>query len=173
MIRLLFLFIHVCAAMGIFGAAAIEGASLVQLHRPGGKPTALDGFGLAQRLGSLSFALILLSGIFLTQTVWGWRTSWISVSMSSLIVMVAIGATVTRRAMARVRATADAPSRVFSALTRSFLVRASILIGIVFVMTVKPPLEGSLIAMAAAAGTGFLAGLPSGRRRAVQTAWQR
>ena len=170
MIRLLFLFIHVCAAMGIFGAAAIEGASLLQLRRSVGKPTALDGFALAQRVGSLSFALILLSGIFLTQTVWGWRTSWISVSMSSLIVMVAIGATVSRRAMARVRATSDAPPGVYSALNRSFLMRAAILIGIVFVMTVKPPLEGSLIAMAAAAGTGFLAGLPSGRRRAVQTA---
>jgi uncharacterized membrane protein SirB2 len=169
MVRLLVVFIHVCAAMGIFGAGAIEGASLLQLHRLGGKPTALDGFGLAQRLGSISFALILLSGIFLTQTTWGWEAAWIRVSMFGLIAMIAIGATVTRRAMARLRVTPDAPGGD-SALTRSFLMRLAILVGIVFLMTVKPPLMESLTAMGIAAGAGFLAGLPSGRRRATQTA---
>jgi hypothetical protein len=169
MLRLAFVFVHVCAAMGIFGAAAIEGASLLQLNRPGGTSVALQGLGLARRLGSLSFALTLLSGMFLTQTVWGWQTSWISVSMSSLVVMVAIGATVTRRAMARLREASDAVG-VSEVLVRSFLVRAGILIGIVFLMTVKPPLKESLIAVAAAAGAGFLVGLPSGRRRAVRAA---
>ena len=99
MIRLLVVFIHVCAAMGMFGAAAIEGASTLELNRAGASPTALQGFALARRLGSLSFALLLLSGIFLTQTVWGWQTAWIQVAMSSIVMMVLIGATVTRRAM--------------------------------------------------------------------------
>jgi hypothetical protein len=169
MLRLLVLFIHICAAMGIFGAAAIEGASLLALNRAGASPTALQGFGLARRLGSLSFALILLSGIFLTQTVWGWQTAWISVAMSSLVVMVLIGATVTRRAMARLRTTPDAID-VRDALVASFLTRAGILIGIVFLMTVKPPLQESLIAISAATGIGFLAGLPSGRRQVSRAA---
>ena len=169
MLRLAFVFVHVCAAMGLFGAAAIEGASLLQLNRPGGTAVALQGLGLARRLGSLSFALTLLSGVFLTQTVWGWQTSWISVAMSSLVVMVAIGAAVTRRAMPRLREASNAVS-VSEVLVRSFLVRAGILIGIVFLMTVKPPLKESLIAVAAAAGAGFLVGLPSGRRRAVRAA---
>jgi hypothetical protein len=42
----------------------------------------------------------------------------------------------------------------------SFIIRASILIGIVFLMTVKPPLAGALIAMATAAGAGMLAAVP-------------
>jgi hypothetical protein len=165
MIRLLVVFIHVCAAMGIFGAAAIEGASILELNRAGASPTALQGFALARRLGSLSFALILLSGIFLTQTVWGWQTAWIQVAMSSIVVMVLIGATVTRRAMTRLRATPVAVD-AYQALIWSFLTRAGILIGIVFLMTVKPPLAESVIAMGAATGAGFLAGLPSRRRRA-------
>jgi len=36
--------------MGIFGAAAIEGASIRELHRAGASPTALQGFGLAAGL---------------------------------------------------------------------------------------------------------------------------
>jgi len=163
MIRLLVVFIHVCAAMGIFGAAAIEGASILELNRAGASPTALQGFALARRLGSLSFAIILLSGIFLTQTVWGWETAWIRVAMSSIVVMVLIGATVNRRAMTRLHATPVAVD-TYHALVWSFLARAGILIGIVFLMTVKPPLTESLIAMGAATGAGFLAGLPSRRR---------
>ena len=168
MVRLLVVFIHICAAMGIFGEAAIEGASLFQLHHPGARQSAFDGFALARRVGSISFVLLLLSGMFLTQTVWGWETPWIRVSMLSLLVMIAIGATVNRRAIARLQASPDAPGGD-GVLTRSFLLRAAILIGIVFLMTVKPPLQESLIAMAAAAGAGWLAGVPSGRRRAAQT----
>jgi hypothetical protein len=172
MLRLAVEFIHVCAAMGIFGAAAIEGASVLELNRAGASPTALQGFGLARRLGSISFALILLTGIFLTQTVWGWQIAWISVSMSSIVVMVAIGATVTRRAMARLRGPAPDAAGAYDALVWSFLTRVGILIGIVFLMTVKPPLKESLIAVAAATGAGFLAGLPSGRRRATRATSQ-
>ena len=149
MVRLLVVFIHVCAAMGMFGAAAIEGASVLELNRAGASPTALQGFALARRLGSLSFAVILLSGMFLTQTVWGWETAWIRVTMASLIVIVLIGATVTRRAMPGLRVTPVAVD-TYQALVWSFLTRAGILIGIVFLMTVKPPLAESLIAMGAA-----------------------
>jgi hypothetical protein len=169
MVRLLVVFVHVCAAMGIFGAAAIEGASLLELHRSGGSPIASQGFELARRVGSISFALILLSGIFLTQTVWGWGTAWIRVSMTGLIVMAVIGATVTRRAMAQLRDT-SAPLHAHDLLVGSFLVRAGILIGIVFLMTVKPPLDYSLVAMGVAAGAGLLAGIPSGRQRASRAA---
>lgn len=169
MIRLLVVFVHVCAAMGIFSAAAIEGASILQLNRPGGIPITLQGLGLSRRVGSLSFALLLLSGIFLTQTVWGWQTAWISVSMSSLFVIVAIGATVSRRAVGRLGGTPDVAG-AYEALIRSFLLRAVLLLGIVFLMTVKPPLRESVMVTAAAAGAGFLAGLPTGRRRAIRAA---
>jgi hypothetical protein len=166
MLRLLVVFVHVCGAMGLFGAAAIEGASLLQLHAPGGAPVAMRGFGLARRVGSLSFALTLASGIALTQAIWGWQAHWISVALAALGVMILIGATTSRRAMERLRVSVN-PSTVSSALTFSFVVRASLLIGIVFLMTVKPPLGESLIAIAIAGSIGVLFGMPSRRRRAV------
>jgi hypothetical protein len=118
----------------IYGSTAIEGSPLLGFSRASGSADAFQGFTLARRLGSISFALSLLSGIFLTQTVWGWQTAWISVSMSSIVVMALIG----------------------------------ILIGIVFLMTVKPLLSEVLIAVGAATGAGLLAGLPSRRRRATR-----
>ena len=83
--------------------------------------------------------------------------------------LIVIGATTSRRAMGRLQASGDA-SAVAAALTFSFIVRASLLIGIVFLMTVKPPLEESLLAIAAAGGVGVLLGMPSRRRQAVRAA---
>ena len=163
MLRLVLVFIHVCSAMGVFGAAAIEGASLLHLSRSGGTSVAFQGFGLARRVGSLSFGLILLSGILLTQFVWGWQSAWISVSMSSIVAMAIIGATVTRRAMARLCGTSDSGG-AYEALVSSFFTRVGILIGIVFLMTVKPPLIESLIAIGVASLGGLSAGFPAGRR---------
>ena len=147
--------------MGVFGAVAIEGASLLALNRAGA--TAMPGFALARRVGAISFALVLLSGIFLTQTVWGWETPWIRVAMPGLFGMAAIGAIVTRRAMERLRATAD-DGGAYDTLVWSFLTRIGILFGIVFLMTVKPPLQESIIALVVATGAGFLVGRPAGRR---------
>ena len=85
---------------------------------------------------ALSFALTLASGIALTQAVWGWQAAWIGVGLAALGVLIVIGATTSRRAMGRLQASGDA-SAVAAALTFSFIVRASLLIGIVFLMTVN------------------------------------
>jgi hypothetical protein len=169
MLRLLVVFIHVCGAMGLFGAAAIEGASLLQLHAPGGVTVAMRGFGLARRVGSLSFAFTLASGVALTQAVWGWQAAWIGVALSAIGLMIVIGATTTRRAMGRLQTSGDV-SAASASLMSSFVVRTSLLIGIVFLMTVKPPLEESLLAIAAALGVGGLLAIPSKRRQAVRPA---
>ena len=169
MLRLLVVFLHVCGAMGLFGAAAIEGASLLEFRRAGRSGDSFQGFAVARRLGSLSFALVVLSGLFLTQTVWGWQTDWIRVAMSSIVVMMLIGATANRRAMATLRV-APASGAAYDALVTSFLTRLGILVGIVFLMTVKPPLLLAVTAVGAATGVGFLAGLPSDRGRASRAA---
>ena len=65
--------------------------------------------------------------------------------------------------MERLRVASDV-GREYNVLVWSFLTRLGILVGIVFLMTVKPPLQPSLIAVTAAAGVGFLAGCPARRR---------
>ena len=66
--------------------------------------------------------------------------------------------------MERLRVASDV-GREYNVLVWSFLTRLGILIGIVFLMTVKPPLEASLIAMATAAGVGLLSALTCFGRR--------
>jgi hypothetical protein len=71
----------------------------------------------------------------------------------------AIGAATTGPGIARLQNTLNPDQGRDPILLASLIIRAAILIGIVFLMTVKPPLGASLIAMATAAGAGFLAAL--------------
>jgi hypothetical protein len=168
MIRPVLVFMHVIGAMGVFGALAIEGAGLLQLRRAADaarRRAALTDLRLVPRVAVPSLLVTILSGLYLMATVWGWRAAWIDVALAGLIVTAAIGATMTGPGIARLQAALNGDDWRDPRLSASFTMRASILIGIVFLMTVKPPLEASLIAMAAAAGAGWLAALsPFGRR---------
>ena len=104
-------------------------------------------------------------GLYLTATLWGWRAAWIDVALLGLIVTGAIGAATTGPRIARLQKTLNDDDRRDPVLLASFIIRTFMLIGIVFLMTVKPPLEVSLIAMATAGGAGFLAALPWVGRR--------
>ena len=173
MLRSLVLFLHVSCAMGVFGALAIKGISLVQLRRALDTEqvaAALHGFRSLRRLGGASLAGTVLSGMYLAATVWGWRAAWIDVAFAGLIVATIIGATTTGPRIARLERAAGAagpnPARAnHPILWMSFATRGAILIGIVFLMTVKPDLEESLIVITTATLTGALAGLPTAVRR--------
>jgi uncharacterized membrane protein len=168
MARTVLVFIHVTSAIGVCAALAIEGAVLLQIRRTLDSAqlrVALMGFRLVPRVAIPSLLATILSGLYLTATVWGWRAAWIDVAFLGLIVTAAIGATTTGPRIARLQTTLNGDDRRDPFLSASFLMRTSILIGIVFLMTVKPPLEGSLIAMTAAVGAGLLAALPCFWRR--------
>jgi hypothetical protein len=171
MVRTVLVFIHVISAIGVFGALAIEGAVLLQIRRSADSVqlrTALDDFRLVPRMAIPSLLVTILSGLYLTATVWGWRAAWIDVGLLGLIVTAAIGAATTGPRIARLQTTLNGDDRRDPILPASFIMRTSILIGIVFLMTVKPPLGASLIAMATAAGAALLAALLRFGRRTSQ-----
>jgi hypothetical protein len=170
MVRPVLVFIHVSSAMGIFGALAIESVFLRQLRRVAGPaqlPMALNTFHAVPRVAIPSLLVTIVSGLYLTATVWGWHAAWIDVALASLILNAVIGAAATRPRIARVEKMLNADDRRDPVLWASFIVRTFILIGIVFLMTVKPPLEASVIAMAIAVVAGSLAALP----RFARGAW--
>jgi uncharacterized membrane protein YbjE (DUF340 family) len=167
MARIVLVFVHVTSGIGIFAALAIEGAMLLQIRRSIDSAqlrAALTGFRLVPRVAIPSLLGTILSGLYLTTTVWGWSPAWIDVAFPSLIVTAVIGATTTGPRIARLQATLHGDLRD-PLLSASFIMRTSLLVGIVFLMTVKPPLEASLMAMATAGGAGFLAALPCLWRR--------
>jgi hypothetical protein len=170
MVRVVLLFIHVTGALGVFSALAIEGAALRQIRKAADSTTlgaALDAFGLVARVAAPSLVATLGSGIYLASAVWGWRAAWIDVAFPALIATAVIGTVFTRPAITRLEKTLRRDDTVDSVLRGSFIVRTFVLMGIVFLMTTKPPLGPSLIAMAAAAGAGLLAARP--RRRRAQS----
>jgi hypothetical protein len=173
MVRLVLVFIHVSSTMGVFAALAIEGVFLLQLHRAADSAQlsmALHIFRVVPRVAIPSFLVAILSGMYLTATVWGWRAAWIDVAVASLIVNAVIGAATMGPRVTRLETGVTADGRRDPILWASFIMRTFILIGIVFLMTLKTPLEASLIAMTTAMLVGLVAGLPLLTRRASHDA---
>jgi hypothetical protein len=141
------LFIHVLSAMGLFGAIALEGAMLARhrLERETRGTDAVDA-RLAGRLGGISMLALVASGGYLMATVWGWRAAWLDVALLTIVATVAIGIGTERLARAELR-------------LASFALRSTLFAGIVFLMTVKPPLTDALVAVTIAATLGVAAAL--------------
>ena len=174
------LFLHITGALGFFSAFALEWTALRQIQHAMLSDQAqswtriLDG---ARRLGMISMLIALITGIFMTVTAWG-RVAWIIVSLASLILLIVLAMMLTRP---RVEALENALARERGVLSQnfhglanhwllenSFKTRVSIALGIVFLMTIKPELGGSLLVIAIALMSGFAFSLPVRRQEKMQ-----
>src|SRR5262245_47026343 len=155
------LFIHVAAAIGLFVALAIEWVALARLRRSVAYEQAREWAGLWSLLapvGVSSFLLAGASGAYLAKTLGAWPLEWAGVAVPALVV-VAIAAGVTRRRRMRLLPAISAgsgplPPQLLAdlrqpLLLRSLRLRAALLAGLVWVMTVKPD-HGMLILLAVA-----------------------
>jgi Predicted integral membrane protein (DUF2269) len=167
------LFLHVSGAIGyfismgtwLFGFAAIRRAQRVEQVR------ALTN--LVGRLGPLfgiSVLLILATGLYMAINAWGFQTGWIDVALISLILIAPLGTAFIeprRRTIDRLAQEApDGPlpqslerSTHDPVLMTALLTVTILLLGIVFLMTNKPSLIGSLIVMAVALVLGLASGV--------------
>ncbi len=167
------LFLHVSGAIGyfvgigtwLFGLAALRRAQRVEQVR------ALTN--LAGRLGAffgISVLLILATGLYMALTAWSLQTGWIGVALIGLVLMAPLSTALIepgRRAIDRLaREAPDGPlpqsleQRIHNPILGTALQTvATLLLGIVFLMTTKPSLTGSLIVMAVALALGLASGL--------------
>lgn len=166
-------FLHVVGAIGyfvamgtlLFGLVALQHARRVEQVR-----VLTEFVGRLAPFFNLSILLLLLAGLYMTVTVWGFATGWIDVALVSLLVIVpvAAGTVQTRlRSIARLAheeadgpLSADLLARTHDAtiLTTPRTV-AALLVGIVFLMTNKPALPMSLLVMAIALVLGLAWGM--------------
>jgi hypothetical protein len=176
------LFLHVVAAMGLFAALGIEWVLLVHLRRASSGEQARTWLTLFLRLRplfGLSLAIILLAGLYMTIDVWGWDP-WILVALGSMVMLGAIGGALTGTRMAAIgRAMGEGGGAVTAslrgrlrhpALLASLQLRTALVLGIVFLMTNKPGLVGTLVTIGVAVALGLaptLAGI--GRDRSPAT----
>ena len=176
------LFLHISGAIGyfiamgtwLFGFAALRRAQRVEQVR------ALSH--LIGRLGPLfgiSVLLILATGLYMAITAWSLLTGWILVALISLILLAPLGtAFIEPRRRAIDRLAQEAPDGLLpQSLERSthdpVLLTALqtvtiLLLGIVFLMTNKPSLVGSLIVMAVALLLGLASGLLASRTTRIR-----
>jgi hypothetical protein len=163
------LFIHVVSVIGLFIALAAEGAIFFRIRTAQSVDETQFFVGAFQRLRIVaipSFLGILVGGLYLASK-WGRGTFWIPFALGATLLIMLIGGLVTGKRIARLRNALssdeiDVPIKAISAKTKdnalliSYGLRAGLGLGIVFLMTAKPDLPGSLGALAAGCGAGLL-----------------
>jgi hypothetical protein len=134
------LFIHIVGALLLFVLLTIEGIALRQGFRAA---------RLNRVLGPVSALTILVPGVYMTVSQWGWK-GWIVVSITAWVLIAVAGAATGIGLLAgRLNARAAAAS---------WSIRVGMSLGVVFVMTVKPELLLAMIAVAAGVALGGVVG---------------
>ncbi len=152
------LFLHVLGAFGVLTAFALEWASLYSLQRScskGEMRESLQGFKILPLIGGPSYLIIVLSGIYLWAEAWR-GSAWPVVAVISLVVVAVIGAVINGPRMAALGKAVEVGSdsdtlpedvSSLSMLWGSLRTRTWMVIGITFLMTVKPGAIGSIVVM--------------------------
>jgi hypothetical protein len=167
------LFLHVSGAIGyfvgmgawLFGLATIRRAQRVEQVR-----SLVQLVGLSGPLLGISVLLLLAAGLYMALTTWSLLTSWIVVGLISLVLLAPLGTALLeprRRVIDRLARKAPdgpLPEDLERSIRDPVLLTApqtltALLLGVVFVMTTKPSLVGSLIVMAVALVLGLAWGL--------------
>jgi len=173
MLYSILVFLHVLAGIGIFVVLGIESVALSRFQRA---DTTLDAatwlgvLGIPRRLGAVVMLTMLVTGVWMTARTWG-PQPWIVAALSAVVVVAILGGVLTGRSMRRIgRAFAEesdarlSPAfralRNSTALGVSLRMRASIAVGIIGLMTMKPGVAESLVVMLAAVALGTALSLP-------------
>ena len=144
------LFLHIVGAVLLFVLLTVEGVTMRQ---------GTTGARFNRVFGPISALLILVPGLYMVAAGAGW-SAWVGVGVVSWVLIALIGA-ITGISVLRGRMSPRSAAVSWS-------VRVGMAVAIVFVMTVKPGLLVSLIAVIAGASAGLAASLVAARQ--VQSA---
>ena len=182
------LFVHVIGALGMFtgfgtwflGLIALRRAERVEQVR-----TITTLLALAHSVGASSVVLVIVPGVYMALTNWSLQTSWIAVSIAGVLVAAPIGSRLiddrvkALGAVARETPDGALPTELAArthdpVIGTAMHVNSLLVVGIIFLMTIKPPLLESIITMVGALALGLLSSLPFwlaalARKRAVVT----
>ena len=176
------LFLHIISAIGVCIGISVLLLGVVLLRRAQGfvqVRTTLTFVTTAFPIAGFSMLLLLAAGFYLALTAWSLRTSWIAVTLISLLLMIALGAgLIGPRMRAIVMSTRESPdgslpsqlaARIHDPLLFTvLLIQAVLLLGIVFLMTTKLGLASSIIVMVVALVLGLALGVLVSRPRSTR-----
>ncbi len=161
------LFLHVTGALMLFAAIAIEWLFVINIR----KAMAIENikksylnYPKLTAIGSIAIFLILIPGIYMTAVVWK-NASWILIAFIGMILLAVIGGALTGRKMKGIKKVISNENNISPAL-RSLLndnslilslkIRTAVLMGIIYLMTVKPDLTGSVLTLIVSIILGFI-----------------
>jgi hypothetical protein len=166
------LFLHIVGALGFFVALGLEWVSLHHLRRVTSTEQVREWMrvpGEIGRAGMIAMVMLFAAGLYMMATVWG-SVAWIMVTLGALALMIPWGMVLTRRRMAAIeRMVLVEQGSLCPALDQllhdpllllSLQSRVAMALGIVFLMTVKPELAGSLLTIGLATALGLFSALP-------------
>ncbi len=161
------LFLHITGALMLFASIALEWLSIFQIRK------ALDFENIKQSIfyylklrtiNLITILFILIPGIYMMSAVWK-NAIWISVSFIAIIFMAVIGGTVTGRKMKNIKIILSNGKNISPMLKEilndnmlmySLKIRTVVFLGIVFLMTFKPSLTGSVTVFITSVILGFI-----------------
>jgi hypothetical protein len=163
------LFLHIVGALLLFVILTVEGIALRQLRRAATVEAAHVAAALLRLnriVGPLSALGVLIPGLYMTATNWGW-VAWIVVGLVSWLAIAVLGAVNGVRILALDRSGALLTGIRNPTFLISWLTRVGTALGVVLLMTVKPGAAGAVLAilLAAAAGAALATVLGVARRR--------
>jgi len=158
------LFVHITGALMLFISLGLEWFGLTRLRRAEHVEQVRELSALLRVLGKLipsSIVLILGGGLYMAITVWGFAFAWLDAALTAVVVMTVLGNVLSSRRLAAIGQMAfTAPDGPLSPDLRArttdpvliFWSRIGVLIGwwIVFLMTLKPALLGTLVSLGVA-----------------------
>jgi hypothetical protein len=175
------LFVHILGAIGYFVALGIIYVGVAGLRQAPtvGALRLWAGAALrGTRLLPLSGLCILVAGFYMVAVAWGDRATWAGIGFIAFVLLgIATGALQIRRIAGLLRQVGDrSPVEPLPAATAmgarsptlwvATNAISATLAGIVYLMTVKPDVPGSLIALGVSLVVGLAAGLATQRQRA-------
>jgi hypothetical protein len=164
------LFVHIVGSLLLFTAFTAEGIGLFHLRKVTTREQARQWEGvvaLARIFGPASVVTILVPGLYMMVTTWGF-VSWLAVALFAWFAVAVMGAVNGIRLSLVMRRPATDVTVIGRLRAREFVVswmtRLWIALGIVFLMTNKPDLAGALVCVAAAVVVGGSTGLVASRQ---------
>jgi hypothetical protein len=152
------LFLHVTGALMLSAAIAIEWLCIISMRKTVAINRIKESVFIYSKVGIISNIgafLILIPGIYMMAAVWHDAT-WGILGFFGLVLIGIIGGSVTGKKMKKImkilKVENSSPQELGKLLKNNSLwfsikIRTAILLGVIFLMTVKPELAGSIITM--------------------------
>jgi hypothetical protein len=166
MLYLVFLFLHVIGALLYSASLAIEWFSFTKLKKAESSDKFnewLSTYSSLHMISGISWVLILVPGVYLMVFVWN-NIAWANIALAGFLLLAIVGSMITGMRMKPIMNeiknsgyTPEIQNKLDDwMLNFSLKTRTSLTIGIVFLMTVKPGLSGSIMILVISILLGFL-----------------